>query len=339
MQCVQEITYAQARAGFEPFPVGMIVLHFLPGWLPWAAFTPMVLALAKRYPMRRGAWGRSLAVHAAGAIAFGLAHLLILSVVRTRFLPLQWGATDPVRWLLSTLWSLQAQAEVLAYAGVVAAGHGFEAISRARAQELRSVRLQTELTEARLGALQSQLQPHFLFNTLNAIDVLIDEEPAQAKGILLRLAGLLRSSLDDRRLERPLSAELKHLRIYLDIEQMRLGERLEIVWNIGPGLDDALVPSLLLQPLVENALIHGIAPRSGPGKIWIEVRREGDALALAVDDDGIGIDGSAQEGIGLGNTRRRLTELHGGQQELRVSAREGGGVTALVRIPWAREER
>ncbi len=337
MQCVQEITYAQARAGFEPFPAGLIVLHFLPGWLPWAAFTPIVLALAKRYPLRRGAWKKPLAVHAAGAIAFGLAHLLILGVVRTRFLPLRWGATDPVTWLLSTLWSLQAQAEVLAYAGVVAAGHGFEAISRARAQELRTARLQTELTEARLGALQSQLQPHFLFNTLNAIDVLIEEEPTQAKGILLRLAGLLRSSLDDRRLERPLGAELEHLRSYLDIEQMRLGERLRVAWDIGANLDDALVPSLLLQPLVENALIHGIAPRSGPGKISIAARQGEGGLELAVDDDGVGIDKAAGEGIGLGNTRRRLAELYGAEQELCVSPREGGGVTVLVRIPWARE--
>lgn len=333
LQCVQEITYARARAGGEGMAVGKILLHFLPTWLPWAAFTPLVLRLVRRLPRGTTSWAHLLAAHSFGAVVFGCAHLLLVGLVRTRFPPGPWADVGLGAWFANSLWSLQAQTEVLAYVGVVIAGYGLEAVSAARAQELHALRLEAELSRSRLGALQSQLQPHFLFNTLNAIDVLIDEEPARAKRILLRLAELLRSTLDDRRIERPLGAELAHLETYLEIERMRLGDRLSIELDVGRELHGACVPSLVLQPLVENALVHGIAPRAAGGRLWISARGEGQALLLAVDDDGQGLAGMAGEGIGLSNTRRRLEQLYGGLQELRIEPRPGGGVSARVRVP------
>ncbi len=335
LQCVQEVTYASSKGSTEISALH-ILLHFLPSWLPWAAFTPAVLALAERHPLRRGSLVRSIPIHIAACLAFGGLHLLILGLVRTQFPPVPWAERDLGVWLMRTLWSLHSQAEVLAYAGVVTAGHALDALRSARERELRAARLEGQLTEARLAALREQLQPHFLFNTLNSIDVLMLEDPARAGEMLRRLAELLRRTLEGVQGQHALAAELEHMRCYLGIEEVRFSDRLRTEIEADADTLDLGVPSLLLQTLVENALRHGIAPRAAGGCVSVRARRVGEWLELRVEDDGQGIDDQACEGVGLANSRARLAGLYGERQSLVLEPREGGGARVCVRLPAAR---
>ncbi len=332
LQCVQEVTYAGSH-GSGDVPLLNILLHFLPSWLPWAAFTPAVLALTRRFPIERSTLARVLPVHVAACLAFGVAHLVLLGLVRTNFPPAPWVQRDLGAWLAGTLWSLHSQAEVLAYAGVVLAGQALGALSAARERELRAVRLEAQLADARLSTLRMQLQPHFLFNTLNAIDVLIVDDAARAGVMLRRLGDLLRRTLEDGSPEHSLDRELEQLRCYLDIERVRFSDRLAVDFDIDDDAGGLAVPSLFLQPLVENALRHGIAPRARGGRVTISARRDGDVLELIVEDDGVGLEGCLQEGIGIGNTRARLTALYGDQQAFTLMGGSAGGARAVVRLP------
>lgn len=343
LQCVQEATYASAR-GAEDVPIARILLHFLPSWLPWAAFTPGVLALTRRLPLERSSWVRRLPIHALACLALGLSHTLLLGWFRTTFPPGPFAARAFGDWLSGTLWSLHSQVEVLAYAGVVIAGHASQALRAARERELGAVQLRAQLSEARLSALQGQLRPHFLFNTLNAIDVLIVDEPQRAGAILRKLSELLRRTLDESAAEHSLGEELDHLRCYLDIEAERFSDRLRVQYRVDHDTVGLAVPNLVLQPLVENALRHGLAPLARGGSLTIGARRADNLLELFVEDDGVGLgcaqaDDELQEGIGLGNTRARLAVLYGDRQELLIEPAPTGGTRVRVRIPAREAER
>jgi len=185
--------------------------------------------------------------------------------------------------------------------------------------------------------LKTQLQPHFLFNTLNAISALVHVDVEAADRMLVRLGDLLRIALEDFGVqEAPLARELEAARAYLEIEQARLGPRLHVQWDIAPDTGDALVPTFLLQPLIENAVHHGIAPRTEAGRIDIRIRREDTELHLEVHDDGPGLaaGGTAAGGVGLANTRARLLHLYGTAQRLEVSNGRYGGCMARVILPF-----
>lgn len=332
LQCVQEATYAKSN-GAADVSLPHILLHFLPSWLPWAAFTPAVLWIARRFPFQRGTLARALPVHMAACVAFGGLHLIILGLFRTNFPPAPWAEPDLGAWLTRTLWSLHSQAEVLAYAGVVMAGHAFAALRSARERELRAARLEGQLTEARLAALREQLHPHFLFNTLNAIDVLMVDDPQRAGEMLRRLSDLLRLTLEDIGPLHSLAREFEHLRCYLGIESVRFSDRLKTKLEAQEDTLDLAVPSLLLQTLVENALRHGIAPRAAGGCVSVRARRDGGWLELVVEDDGEGFQGELCEGIGLSNSRARLAGLFGAEHSFEIEAGAAGGTRVLVRIP------
>jgi LytS/YehU family sensor histidine kinase len=199
--------------------------------------------------------------------------------------------------------------------------------------------LATELVQARLQALRMQLNPHFLFNTLNTISALIHENPDAADRMIVRLSELLRRTLDRGDVQEvPLREELEFLRSYLDIEQMRFPDRLTVTFDIEPKTQELLVPQLILQPLVENALRHGILPREEAGRVEISARVvDGQHLELKVRDDGSGLpaaNGSpGREGIGLQNVRSRLAQLYGAAQQLEIGNASTGGVEARIRIP------
>ncbi len=208
---------------------------------------------------------------------------------------------------------------------------------RFRQREIHTTELQRQVTEARLEALRMQLNPHFLFNTLHAISALIHEQPEAADRMVVRLSELLRVSLDPSKpQEVALSEEMAFLAGYLEIEQTRFSERLAVTKDIEPGTETALVPFLLLQPLVENAIRHGIEPREEPGRLAITARRQDGRLELRVRDDGPGLaeDGRVPQGIGLSNTRSRLRHLYGEQFSFDLRDLPEGGLEARISLPF-----
>jgi LytS/YehU family sensor histidine kinase len=223
---------------------------------------------------------------------------------------------------------------------VLSVGSVAEHARRLRAHELRTSQLETRLVEAELGALKLQLQPHFLFNALHTIGSLVrtgDRE--NAVRVVAGLGDLLRRVLDGaRRQEVPLSQELEFARAYLEIEQIRFRDRLVVHVAAEEGVGDPAVPHLLLQPLVENAIRHGIAPRAAGGRVDVRARRVGAALEVVVRDDGPGAGngdaGAARPGVGLANTRARLARLYGAGGTLEVTDAAGGGVEVRVRLPY-----
>jgi two-component system LytT family sensor kinase len=213
-------------------------------------------------------------------------------------------------------------------------GYLVESRERAKAQD--------QLSEARLQSLRLQLQPHFLFNTLNAIMALIGSEPRAAERMVAGLSDLLRASLrsaDEQ--EVPLARELEHLKLYIDIQRTRFGDRLDVQLDVEPVTRGAMVPSLLLQPLVENAIRHGLAPRAVGGQVCVSAARDGEELHLEVRDDGVGAEvrgGSlAREGVGLANTRERLRRLHGERQRFAYETGPGAGFSVRIALPFRTE--
>jgi Histidine kinase/Histidine kinase-, DNA gyrase B-, and HSP90-like ATPase len=206
----------------------------------------------------------------------------------------------------------------------------------------RSEQLQSRLAQAQLQALKLQLHPHFLFNTLNAITALVHRDPSRAERMVTGLSELLRLSLGTvSEQEVPLSRELEMLEYYVDIQQVRFNDRLTVHLDVAAELQRALVPNLILQPLVENAIKHGIAPRAAAGRIDVEVRRDGDRLALGVRDDGVGELNPAarREGVGLANTRARLASLYGSAHAFTAGPRAEGGFQVSITIPFHTEPR
>jgi two-component system, LytTR family, sensor kinase len=225
----------------------------------------------------------------------------------------------------------------LPFLTVAAAAHAIEARTRVHDRELDAARARSQLAEARLEALTAQLQPHFLFNTLQGISTLITRDPQAADRMLANLSDLLREVLrrgNAREVE--VAEEVRVLGPYLEITRWRFGQRLTVTLDIAEDVHSALVPFFVLQPLVENAIHHGVESRAGAGTIAIRVKRDGRWLRLTVTDDGVGIDErpAQRRGIGLANTRARLTELYGDAHALELSSVETGGSRVSVAVPY-----
>jgi hypothetical protein len=214
----------------------------------------------------------------------------------------------------------------------------FRLYTHAQEQAIRAARMQAQLTDARLAALQAQMHPHFLFNALNTVASLARSNPAAAEHTVENLSEVLRTTLDrSQQLRGTLEREVAFLRAYLEVERERFGSRLRVVYDIGPGLSGASVPSFSLQPLVENALKHGLGPRREGGAIRVSAQREGNRLLLAVEDDGEGFDARYTEGTGLGNLRARLEAMYGAAASLNVTEIATGSRVTIV-LPWDVEE-
>lgn len=250
----------------------------------------------------------------------------------------RFGAHGPFWWFFFGTTLLRANFDAAVYVLVAIAAHAMAFYRRAQDRERHAVALTAGLNRAKLDALRLQLQPHFLFNTLNAISTLVHRDASAADELIGDLSELLRLSLQTTEHEVPLSRELELLDCYIAIEQTRLGSRLRVAREIEPAAKDAYVPTFVLQPIVENAVRHGIESRIGPGTVTITARRTGDQLHLSVRDDGVGFTTSdksgKRRGIGLSNTEARLQALHGSAATLKISEPAGGGVDVQIALPY-----
>ncbi|MEX0601508.1 MAG: histidine kinase [Rhodothermales bacterium] len=307
----------------------------------WAFLTPLIFWFAGRFNVERDNWMARVPLHVAAALIVAISVDLYDDAIRLTFFdrPMPF---DPLR-ALTSFWFFN---ELITYAAVLAAGFAREFFIRYQARqketmELRAQadRLQAQLSEARLQALRMQINPHFLFNTLHAVSSLVERDPQGVRRMLARLSELLRYTLEDgTETEVPLQQEINFLDRYLEIQRIRFQDRLDVKKDIAPDVVDALIPNLILQPIVENAIKHGASKVRGIGRVSIRARRENDRLIVSIADNGPGLEGDSipeeDRGFGLRNTRERLEELYGGAFELSFMSPEGGGLVAEVVLPY-----
>lgn len=331
--------YAQFNLAGRPVPWDFILVTRLSDWYFWVLMTPVILWLGHRFPLRRNNLRRNLLlIHAPFGLLTALAHILSIALLMSYWSPDNLTFTH----MLGKV-SYFYPFSLLVFSGILAVFFVFDYNRKYRERELQAANLKTELAQARLRTLQMQLQPHFLFNTLNSISTLTFKDPQAANLMLVKLSDLLRVSLIDSEInEVPLEKELEFLRIYLEIEQIRFQDRLMINFEIEPQVLNAFVPRLILQPLVENAVRHGISKRRGKGFIEIASKKVNENLFLQVRDNGLGLSGNGEngfiEGVGLWNTRRRLSALYGENFHFQLTGAEEGGVEAKIIIPFKTEQ-
>jgi two-component sensor histidine kinase len=308
--------------------------------LLWGAATPAILWSAERLPLDRRRWLANGVAHGVIATAFIVALNLVAPAVTRLVLGEPFDAAAVWRYGIAQLVRVFHLA-LIVYAFILGAGHYLRTLDIRRAEQLRAERLRADLAAAQLRALTLQLQPHFLFNALNAVGALIiTERNREAFDMVGRLGELLRALLAmERRDEVSLREELELAEAYVAIEQARLGDRLAVRWDVAADVRGALLPPMVLQPLLENAIRHGIARASCGGTLAIVARRDGGRLALEIRDDGVGPpdgtsgDAARGSGVGLGNTSRRLAHLYGADQRLELT-RDGGWTRVRVELPF-----
>src|SRR5436190_2452160 len=322
----------------EPEWLRLLILNLAYWYVP-ASLTSVFFRISHRSRLDTPRWHRALLAHAFAALAFSLLHFAVLFAVRLALWPgvtsypsFNWFKFSQRIFLTNMDWTL------MTYSAIVGLSHALANHRESQERALNASQLETQLSDARLRTLQAELHPHFLFNTLHAISTLVHINPDLADRMISRLSDLLRLTFDQSGASRvPLQEELEFLEKYLDIEQTRFQDRLTVRFEIDPDTLDAEVPRLILQPLVENAIQHGIAPRSGPGSVQIASRRESGHLRLEVRDDGVGLTPGARaqlrSGVGLTNTRGRLQCLYGNGH--RIEFQEAGpGLTVRIEIPY-----
>jgi two-component system, LytTR family, sensor kinase len=310
----------------------------------WAALSPLVLLLIKRWPIDRKHWFHSLAIHLPASALLSLAAFAIT-------IPLFWAVgglnrtTYPIYPSLVDFFRKQIfdpynlHHGLMIYWVIVVVGHTIRYYEKYKGSEIRASQLEAQIAQAQLQALKMQLHPHFLFNTLNAISVLMREDVEKANHVLVRLSELLRLTLDSTgKQEVPLKQELEFLDTYLEIEKTRFQDRLVVRIEIDPATLQAQVPNLLLQPLVENAIRHGVAPRATTGIVEVRSARKNGKLELQVCDNGPGLRNfkspNKSNGIGLTNTRARLERLYRSEYEFDLTDAAGGGLLVTLTIPY-----
>jgi hypothetical protein len=290
----------------------------------WTLATPGIVLFTRRFPLQGPRWPFHAALH----VLYGAALAMTKMLVDREILAMLTGFRT---YLLASTVAFN----FATYLGIVAAAYGVQFYRRSRERD----QLEARLAETRLQLLGMQLQPHFLFNTLNTIAELVHEDPDTADRMIAHLSDLLRRSLElGTRQQVPLTAEVDLVSRYLDIQRARFGERLQVTIDVDPGASHALVPPLLLQPIVENAIRHGLGARLDAGRIAIVARVADRRLVISVTDDGDGAAASGMERVGLGNTRARLEALYGAQTTLELSPANGAGTRATIVLPFRTQE-
>jgi two-component system, LytTR family, sensor kinase len=322
-------------------------------WSVWALLCPLILRFDRSLPLER--WVPAsrdqlskrlprkrlllrLLLHLPASLAFTLVHAwlgyAISALLQTPFSPSPFDL-DP----LTLLRHLATGLSILVYWGIIGIAIAFDYQRHAADRRIKALELEKLLAESRFDTLRTRLHPHVLFNALNAISAHVETDPRQARWILEQFGSMLRLSLEhDREPEIPLERELAYVECYLDLQKVRFEDRFEVITKVDPDVLDAYVPTFILQPLVENALRHGVLTRSSPGQILIEACREDGSLRLSVRDDGPGLpdgwDAAGGSGVGLTNTRERLHRLYGKDQSLDIAAAPGSGVHVALTLPF-----
>jgi signal transduction histidine kinase len=316
----------------------LLVLNLGYWYIP-ALLLPTIFRLAYRFRLDVGRWYRPLALHASAAMTFSVMHWAGMMGVRWLLWPdagkppgWTWTSFAQRQYLTNLDWSL------MTYTSIVGLAYALWYHHESQSSALAAAHLETRLMETRLRTLEAELHPHFLFNTLHAISTLVHSKPDGADRMISRLSDLLRLTFDRSGAPRiPLQEELEFLQKYLDIEQTRFQDRLTVQFEIDSEALDAEVPRLILQPLVENAIKHGLSPKPGPGLIKISAERRNGSLSLEVRDNGVGLNPGARirlhEGVGLSNTRDRLDCLYGSAHRLEFSD-GNGGLAVRLEIPF-----
>ena len=321
----------------------LLVLNLVYWYIP-ALFASIIMSYALRHPFDRSRWPRQLALHIAGALAYSVVHTAIMMAVRTLLLMGQELPPNFPGWRNYALLAYLTQLDwlLMTYLFLIGLAYALAYRRESEARALNTSQLETRLVEAQLQALQRQLHPHFLFNTLNTVSGLLRTDPDAADRMIDRLGDLLRMTLHKSGIQEvSLKEELDVLEKYVEIERTRFGSRLTIDMQVQPETLDATVPSLVLQPLVENAIRHGIAPNARPGWIAVHASRDDHELVLQVQDNGDGLPPerlmALNRGVGLENTRARLSHLYPGRFEFTFSNLERG-FCVTIRIPFEVQE-
>ncbi|HYW32232.1 MAG TPA: histidine kinase [Gemmatimonas sp.] len=311
-------------------------------WFAWALWTPVIIRVSERVPFGRGSMARAVLAHLALSLIVICGQILVVAFVSRSF-----GLSIP-RGLESTLaigFRSSGDLFVVIYWAIVGAHAALRWYGEWQAQGLVAARLERDLSAAQLTTLRSQLNPHFLFNALNSVVTLIPRDQEGATRMVVRIADLLRATLGmAEEQEITLRRELEMVRNYLDIELVRFPDRLAVRWDVDPTLHDVLVPAFALQPLVENAIVHGVSRRSGAGEIVIGARIQQDVVELSVRDNGPGLvsalTGSrTRNGIGLANLRARLHRLYSSSvTDVTLTRVADGGALATIMLPLHRAE-
>ena len=317
----------------------LLVLNLVYWYIP-ALLAPIIMAFALRHPFDRIRWPRQLALHVTAALSYSVVHTTSMMGVRALLLMGQPLPPDFPGWRNFALLTYLTQLDwlLMTYLFLIGLAYALAYRRESEARALNTSQLETRLVEAQLQALQRQLHPHFLFNTLNTVSGLIRTDPDAADTMIDRLGDLLRMTLHKSGIQEvSLKEELDVLGKYVEIERTRFGNRLTVEMRVQPETLDVQVPSLVLQPLVENAIRHGIAPNAGPGWIAVYAQRDNDDLVLQVLDNGDGLPPdrlmAMNRGVGLDNTRARLEHLYRDRFEFTFSNLERG-FCVTIRIPF-----
>lgn len=309
----------------------------LPLWAPLIVLTPVIFGFVRRNAFDRRRPIQSVLRHALAGLVLSVL-FLILSAAAAVVVEARTPTPTAVLGAVGALLIRTFHLHLFLVAAVMGVGHALESSRRLRARELQASRLRSRLSEAQLSMLRMQLQPHFLFNTLHSISSLMDEDVDRARDMVASLSDLLRHSLDGvADAEVPLERELRTAERYLAIEAIRFQDRLSVEWDVEAEALTTLVPTMVLQPLIENAVRHGIAERPGAGRLGISASVTRDELTVVIEDDGAGLaawpDSSDSMGVGLRNTRDRLRQLHGEAASLELSPLEPRGTRARLVLP------
>jgi two-component system, LytTR family, sensor kinase len=326
--------FASLRYGMTPAQTGteiqLLVYAVGTSWI-WAALTPAVLQVTGNAGFTAGRAARSSGVYGLAAAGF-----FLISGTLEWALGRSTGMIAPGQFW-RTLFTECVETRLLAFLSIVSLGWAAQYFALYRTRHLDASELEARLVRTHLQVLKMQLQPHFLFNTLNTIAELVHTDPEAADQMITRLGRLLRLSLDHASHQVvPLRQEVDFLRVYAEIEQVRFQDRLQVVWDLAPDTLDGAIPTLLLQPVLENAIRHGVTPMAGRGRIVIASRCEAEDLVLEIGDNGQGLPpgGVPREGVGLRNVRERVAQLYGRRAQFSLAPALGGGTIARLRLPF-----
>jgi signal transduction histidine kinase len=316
----------------------------MPFWYLWALMVPAAVFMARRLPIDRARWMSRTVLHLAIALAFAFAHSTVMFSIQWLAQPS--GTMDlgekSLFAMLMVFVAYEFTSNMLAYGTIVGVTHAIGFYHRFRERQLVAIQLETQLARAQVDALRMQLNPHFLFNAMNSIAMLIrHQERDEAVRTVAGLSDLLRYVLEDtREQEVPLRQELEFVKQYLAIEEVRFRDRLEVRIAAAPDTLDAMVPNLILQPLVENAVRHGIAKRAAARLVTVSTRQMDGELVLEVSDDGPGLakaPSTERNGVGLSNTQERLRQLYGPRQTFDIANAPSQGTVVRLTMPFHTE--